>query len=90
MSHGWNAEFVKFDFQCMHTFLLRLKNNDANVFHEMYYLLRVFDAENMMLYTIQYNTIQHNIVYFQHRIQLHHNSNFYQTLGWLERGWTEE
>ena len=30
------------------------------------------------------------IVYLQHRTQLHHNSNFYPTLGWLERGWTEE
>ena len=40
--------------------------------------------------TIQYNTIQYNIVYFQHRTQLHHNSNFYPILGWLERGWTEE
>ena len=41
-------------------------------------------------YTIQYNSIQYNIVYFQHRTQLHHNSNFYPILGWLERGWTEE
>ena len=40
--------------------------------------------------TIQYNTIQYNIVYFQHRTQLYDNSNVYPTLGWLERGWTEE
>ena len=40
--------------------------------------------------TIQYNTIQYNIVYFQHRTQLHYNNNVYPTLGWLERGWTEE
>ena len=39
---------------------------------------------------LQYNTIKYNIVYFQHRTQLHHNSNFYPTLGWLEKGWTEE
>ena len=31
-----------------------------------------------------------NIVYFQHRTQLHYNNNFYPTLGWLEMGWTEE
>ena len=40
--------------------------------------------------TIQYNTIQYNIVYFQQRTQLHYNNNVYPTLGWLERGWTEE
>ena len=33
---------------------------------------------------MQCNTIQYNIVYFQHRTQ--HNSKFYPTLGWLERG----
>ena len=32
-----------------------------------------------------YNILQYNIVYFQHRIQLHHNSNFYPTLGLFER-----
>ena len=42
---------------------------------------------NTILY---YNTIQYNIVYFQHRTQLHYNNNFLPTLGWLERGWTEE
>ena len=40
--------------------------------------------------TIQYNTIQYNIVYFQHTTQLHHNSNVYPTLEWLQMGWTEE
>ena len=49
------------------------------------------DDENIDTPTgTSYNTIQYNIVYFQHRTQLHHNSNFYPTLGWLERGWTEE
>ena len=37
------------------------------------------------------DTIQYNIAYFQHRTKLHYNNNnFYPTLGWLERGWTEE
>ena len=40
--------------------------------------------------TIQYNTIQYNIVYFQQRTHLHYNKKIYPTLGWLERGWTEE
>ena len=37
-------------------------------------------------YTIQYNSIQYNIVYFQHRTQLHHNSNFLPNIGMVGKG----
>ena len=52
--------------------------------------VQLIHISTIPLITIQYNTIQYNIVYFQHRTQLHHNSHFYRTLGWLERGWTGE
>ena len=42
---------------------------------------------------MQYNTIQYNTTSFISNIdctQLHYNNNFYPTLEWLERRWTEE
>ena len=52
---------------------------------KVYQIFMLLQTDHMCLDTIQYN-----IFYFQHRTQLHYTNNFYPTLGWLERGWTEE